>query len=151
MAKTDLTPEVHRAPTQCALWTHPELVAKPANELFECLKTLSEDESPIGDVDRNLLQCRACGQLYLMEYYRLRSEWAHRTFIPVETQDIAEDLATRSVYDLLLVYPRLQHDRYETGKTSLRWATYTRPTQTARGWSAALGGVWRRMIGRSDG
>jgi hypothetical protein len=121
MAKApEIIPKLLKQPIQCALWKEPELIEGELKERFELLKILTDEESPLGDVYRRLLKCRECGQLYLMESY-YRSGASYQTFIPVETREMAECLSSRSIYDLLTVYPRLQRDHRMDGSNSLRW------------------------------
>jgi hypothetical protein len=116
----EIIPKLLTQPVQCALWRQPELIEGELADRFEFLKILTDDESPIGNVYRRLLKCRECGQLYLMELYD-RSGASYDTFIPVETKEMAECLSSRSIYDLLTVYPRLQRDHRMDGSNSLRW------------------------------
>jgi hypothetical protein len=115
-----LIPKLLTPPFRCALWKQPELIGDELNERFESLETLVDDESPLGNVERRVLRCRECGQLYLLELY-FRSGASYQTFIPVQTREIAECLSSRSIYELLVVFPRLHRDHRMDGSNSLRW------------------------------
>ncbi len=97
-----------KEPTNCILWTKPELIAAPGR--FEPVASY-EDES---HWSRCLLKCRECGQLYFYEFY----EWIdwddgddpqYSTYIPVETVEI-EALKSEPPLGLLRIFPRLQKD-----------------------------------------
>jgi hypothetical protein len=140
----EVVPKLLKQPVQCALWKQPELIEGEFKERFEFLKILTDDESPIGNVYRRLLKCRECGQLYLMELYD-RGGASYDTFIPVETKEMAECLASRSIYELLTVFPRLQRDHRMDGSDSLRW---TIGDTSPRGSSDAPSSFVRRLYGR---
>jgi hypothetical protein len=140
----DEFPKLMKEPIQCALWRQPELVEGKLDEQFEFLETLIDEESPIGDVCRKLLKCRECGQLYLIEFY-FRGTASYKTFIPVQTKEIAECLSSRSIYDLVTVFPRLQHDRRMDGSRSLRWMI---DDSSPPSFSEAGLSVVRRLYGR---
>jgi hypothetical protein len=139
-----ITQTLLKEPVQCALWKHPERVTGELKERFESLEIFTDEESPLGDVFRRLMKCRECGQLYLTEFY-YRSGASYQTFIPVETKEMAESLASRSIYDLLTVYPRLQRDRRMDGSNSLRWMI---GDASPRGISNAASSFVRRLYGR---
>jgi hypothetical protein len=148
MAKApEIIPKLLKQPVQCALWGQPELIGGELKERFEFLEILADEESPIGNVYRRLLKCRECGQLYLMELYD-RGGASYDTFIPVETKEMAECLSSRSIYDLLTVYPRLQRDHRMDGSNSLRWMIGGSPPL---GVSDAPLSFVRRLYGRIIG
>jgi len=109
-----------RPPTQCVLWQKPELVA-PLSERFEVLENFVESSH----LDRALLKCRECGQLYFYEFNET-IDWdggddaQHLTYIPVQTREEAEALKEAS--DLSLFSPRLKRD-HPTGTKAetVRW------------------------------
>jgi hypothetical protein len=90
-------------PTQCVLWEQPDLVMTPRGR-FETVETYT-DESHL---QRALVKCRECGQLYFYEFYE-RVDWdkgddAHySTFIPVPEPGEAariKDLTIMSCCDI---------------------------------------------------
>src|SRR5579864_9389236 len=105
-------------PTQCALWTKPELLAETKG--FDTVETLT-DESHL---ERSVLKCRECGQLYFFEFYEI-VDWKdgndriYWTFIPVDTPERIAALKDASVFDLMRYTPRLLRD-FATAKGT-RW------------------------------
>ena len=119
------TPEIEfkklPPPTQCVLWEQPDLVTTPRGR-FETVETYA-DESHL---QRALLKCRECGQLYFYEFYE-RVDWdkgadAHySTFIPLPEPGEASRMKDLNIYELLRYSPRLQWD-HPTGKpATVRW------------------------------
>ncbi len=112
-----------RAPTQCALWKHPELVNGPISGPFELLETYYKDSH----FWRYLLRCRECGQRYFFEFYE-EVDWVdgenpqYSTYLPVETDAEIAKLRKTTRTDLLLFAPRLQKDFPKGAKApTLRW------------------------------
>ncbi len=99
-----------KEPTNCILWTKPELIA-PAGARFEPIATYKDDNH----WSRCLLKCRECGQLYFYEFYE-RVDWddgddpQYSTYIPVETEAEIETLKRQPPMGLLQFCPRLQKD-----------------------------------------
>jgi hypothetical protein len=96
-----------KEPTDCILWTKPELLAAP--ERFEPIASYESHWS------RCLLKCRECGQLYFYEFY----EWIdwddgddsqYSTYIPVEPEAEIGALKSEPPFGLLRIFPRLQRD-----------------------------------------
>lgn len=100
-----------RDPTQCELWTRPELVLAPTKERFELVETFA-DESHFW---RCLLKCRECGQLYFQEFHE-EIDWEagddpqHTTYVPVESDAEIETLKATPRLGLLAFSPRLHKD-----------------------------------------
>jgi hypothetical protein len=100
-----------KAPTQCILWKHPEVVKEPRSDRFECLETYEDDSH----WSRCLLKCRECGQRYFYEFYE-QIDWVdgddpqYVTYIPVESAEDIEALKQTSELGLLRFGPRLQKD-----------------------------------------
>lgn len=101
-----------KAPTQCVLWDHPELIDQgPMHERFELLDTF-EDESHLW---RYLLKCRECGQKYFFEFYE-EIDWEdgddpqYCKYIPVESAEQIAALKESSPIGLFLFTPRLDSD-----------------------------------------
>jgi len=112
-----------KEPTQCILWTRPELVEGSTAEHFELVETFA-DESHWW---RYLLKCRECGQLYFFEFYE-QIDWEdgedpqYSTYIPVETDAQIEALKKTSPFELLQFSPRLQRDYPKGAKApTVRW------------------------------
>lgn len=95
-------------PTQCHLWQK-ELLTKE-DLSFHTVKKLVESSH----LDRSVLKCKQCGQLYFHEFYE-EVDWLngndkmYTTYIPIEEQDIAK-LENNSPLELLGRVPRLQWD-----------------------------------------
>ncbi len=106
-----------KEPAQCILWKEPERIVGKFAALFECLETF-EDESHL---NRCLLKCRECGQLYFYEFYE-EIDWSdgddpqYRTYIPVETPAEIELLRKSSPLELMRFTPRLMRDFPRGGK-----------------------------------
>jgi hypothetical protein len=104
---------IMKAPTQCALWARPELINELKDRInhFELLETFV-DESHL---DRDLLKCKECGQLYFFEFYE-EIDWEdgddpqYWTYIPVETGAEIETLKKASRLKLLECLPQLRRD-----------------------------------------
>jgi hypothetical protein len=100
-----------KEPTQCVLWTKPELIEGAKAERFERLETFV-DESHWW---RYLLKCRECGQLYFFEFHET-IDWEdgddpqYSTYIPVENHAEIEALKQTGPSGLLQFSPRLQRD-----------------------------------------
>ena len=102
-----------KAPTQCALWARPELIHELRDRInhFELLETFV-DESHL---ERDLLKCKECGQLYFFEFYE-EIDWEdgddpqYWTYIPVETGAEIEMLKKASPPKLLEYLPQLRRD-----------------------------------------
>src|SRR5262249_36858604 len=113
-----------KAPTQCVLWTKPQLVLATTKERFELIETFA-DESHWW---RYLLKCRECGQLYFYEFYET-IDWEagddpqYSTYVPVETPAEIEALKQTPPHALLAFSPRLQRDFPKAAKApTAHWA-----------------------------
>ncbi len=122
MADRELPVRKVRAPLQCALWRHPELI-RSAKPQFETVTTFEDDTH----LNRALLKCRECGQLYFYEFYEI-VDWddgddsQYTTYIPVETPDQIEALRNALDFEVLLYEPRLQRDFPKGAKAvTIRW------------------------------
>jgi hypothetical protein len=101
-----------KSPTQCVLWENPALVAAKEPG-FERIETYVDGDH----LDRHLLRCRECGQLYFYEFYE-EIDWdggndpQYRTYIPVESDTEIEALKTKeaSPWETLNYSPRLLRD-----------------------------------------
>jgi hypothetical protein len=112
-------------PTQCRLWRKENLTEEDIDikSNFEMLHTFTEESH----LSRDLLKCKECGQLYFYEFYE-EIDWKegkdpqYCTFIPIETQDEAKDMAKMSPLQLLQFSPRLLRDwPDEKDKPEIRW------------------------------
>lgn len=106
-------------PEQCILWKKPELIDGPLKNHFEYLKTFTDNSH----MERSLLRCRECGQLYFYEFYE-EIDWEsgndpqYITLIPVRTSVEAKTLNQLLPIELLQYSPRMQQD-YKN--PTLRW------------------------------
>jgi hypothetical protein len=97
-----------KEPTQCALWTKPELVNGPVRERFDLIDTFVDESHHW----RYLLRCRECGQRYFFEFHE-EIDWSggddpqYSTYIPVDSEADIETLKRTSPHDLLRFAPRL--------------------------------------------
>jgi hypothetical protein len=112
-----------REPTQCVLWSKPELANEPKKGRFELLETFVEESHHW----RTLLKCCECGQRYFFEFHE-EIDWEdgddpqYSTYIPVETDAEIEALKEASLIGLLRFFPRLQKDHPKGAKApSVRW------------------------------
>lgn len=112
-----------KKPTQCVLWSNPEIIDDLMKERFELLDTYI-DESHLW---RYLLKCRECGQLYFFEFYE-EIDWVggddaqYVKYIPVETPEDIEALKKADILEIFLFLPQLRND-FPTGaeKATLGW------------------------------
>ena len=112
-----------KEPTQCALWTSPELTNGPISERFDLLETFVDESHHW----RYLLKCRECGQRYFFEFYEV-IDWEgghdpqYSTYIPVDSDADIETLKRTSPSELLQFWPRLQKDwPKDADRPTLRW------------------------------
>jgi hypothetical protein len=112
-----------KEPTQCALWSTPELANGPIKERFDLIDTFMEESHHW----RYLLKCRECGQRYFFEFYE-EIDWEggndpqYSTWIPVDSDSEIETLKQTSPSELLQFSPRLQSDWPKDAKSpKLRW------------------------------
>jgi hypothetical protein len=99
-------------PAQCHLWLKEDL--SPADldgTTFERLHTYDDDSH----LNRRLLRCTDCGQLYFYEFYEEidhdnSEDPQYRTYIPVTDEADAAKLAKMWPFELLTFTPRLQRD-----------------------------------------
>ena len=110
-------------PKNCHMWKQEE----PDLEL-EIIKRYPEDSYPThaDDSARSLKKCSDCGQLYFYEMVE-HIDWddgndpIYRTFIPVSSEKVADELALLSDLDILYSSPRIQKDWEKNGKRKLYW------------------------------
>ena len=112
-----------KEPTQCVLWTKPELASGPLEARFELIETFVEESHHW----RYLLKCRECGQRYFFEFYEV-IDWVggndpqYTTYIPVDSEADIETLKQTSPTGLLQFGPRLQKDwPKDATSPTLRW------------------------------
>jgi hypothetical protein len=112
-----------KVPTQCALWTNPELTSGPLKERFDLIDTFVEESHHW----RYLLKCRECGQRYFSEFHE-EIDWEggndpqYSTWIPVDSDSEIETLKRTSPSELLQFAPRLQNDwPKDATSPTLRW------------------------------
>jgi hypothetical protein len=95
---------------QCFLWKKRSPDPDDMSKLVE-VKTFS-DSSHFG---RYLVKCPDCGQLYLKEFYE-HVDWLHgndkiyQTWIPIESEIVADEINEQSIIGILQNFPRIQHD-----------------------------------------
>ena len=111
-----------KTPTQCALWTMPQLSNDPG--FFEIVETF-EDEVHFS---RDLRRCRECGQLYIHDFYEEVNfsggdDHQYACYVPVETAEEIESIRNVMAYELLHVYPHLL--KYLSAGT-MYWSTEPR-------------------------
>jgi hypothetical protein len=112
-----------KAPTQCVLWDHPELIDGPIKERFELVEEYESDSH----FWRYLLKCRECGQVYFFQFYE-EIDWVDGrdphdvALIPVETDGQVETLKATSPLGVLQFSPRL-HRSYtkEAERQEIYW------------------------------
>ena len=109
MADEDETSSVAlQAPTQCALWEHPELARGKFSQTFELVEEYVDDR----DLERSLWKCKECGQLYFREWFDW-DQWRggngklYVTLLPVQTAEEIAALKQTTVFALMRYYPRL--------------------------------------------
>lgn len=103
-----------KPPTQCALWSKPELVYDP---------NFSEQVEVFGDEEhwtRDLRRCRECGQLYIHDFYEEINfsggdDWQYVSWVPVETKEDIDALKDVRPYELMRFYPHLIKDAGKAG------------------------------------
>ena len=104
-----------REPVQCHLWRKESIA--PGDLDFKTIETYYDSSH----LTRSLLQCNQCGQLYYHEFYEIvdwegGNDQMFDTYIPVDSDKAAlEKLNNKSFFELLGVFPRLQHDK------DIRW------------------------------
>jgi hypothetical protein len=112
-------------PVQCHLWQKEEITSDDIS-VFSCFEILHtfEDDSHLM---RRLIRCKDCGQLYFYEFYE-EIDWVggndpqYRTYIPIESEEEAREMAKLSPSGLLRFRPRLQNDwPANAKKTKIQW------------------------------
>ncbi len=109
-----------RKPTQCVLWN--EVGLTPETLDLEMVRVFVRSEH----IERDLLKCCECGQLYFHEWYEHISfkhdDDMYDTYIPIETEEeIQQLLDTKTSADLAKFLPQL-HGSYTNNKNDgLRW------------------------------
>jgi hypothetical protein len=109
-----------KKPTLCALWKKNTFT--PASMNLDLVTVLSRTSH----IERDLLKCRECGQLYFHEWYEhVRFKHGadmYDTYIPVETEkDIEELTRTKDSASLAKFIPQL-HGSFTNGRGDhLRW------------------------------
>lgn len=97
-----------KKPIQCHLWQKEKL--NKDDLTFDTVKMLTESSH----LDRGILKCKQCGQLYFYEFYEyvnfgISDDKMYTTYIPIEEKDVQE-LENNSPLELLDKAPRLQWD-----------------------------------------
>ena len=120
MEDKTMTGTTMKAPTQCCLW-HKDCVDLMDLD-FESVQTYTSS----AHLQRNLLRCRECGQLYFHEWYKhvsfKHSAYEYDTYIPVTSQDEIDTLLkTKTSADLLAFTPQLHGSCVNDSESTLRW------------------------------
>ncbi len=113
-----------KEPTQCHLWQKETLTIDDVIPVdnFDTVSTLFESSH----LDRLILKCKQCGQLYFYETYEVvnydRDDDIYSCFIPIEIDDVSK-LDGRTPIELLGAVPRLQWDGWD----NIRWIGKPKP------------------------
>ncbi|OGJ67519.1 hypothetical protein A2947_02355 [Candidatus Peribacteria bacterium RIFCSPLOWO2_01_FULL_54_110] len=111
-------------PVQCHLWKKDKLVFDDLIwDKFDHIRTFVDTSHYSTDI----LRCKECGQLYYFEWYE-HIDWLHGndpqhwTFIPIDSEEAAEDMLNKLPIELLQINPRLQYDwPHKEGRPEVRW------------------------------
>lgn len=109
-------------PIQCHLWTTEILTDQDINTTFDVVETFAESSH----FSRRLLRCRACGQLYLKEFYE-EIDWAdgddpqYETFIPVRDRAQAVEVNRADRMRIHSYLPRMNRDAPKAGMKKIYW------------------------------
>ena len=115
-------------PRQCLYWRNPRRVRDAAlKQSFELMVQYEHDSH----LQRELLKCRECSQLYFFEFYEI-IDWEngndpqYTKYIPVSTIDEGEELSRLAPFALLDVSPRLCIDFPKEAKSpTFYWVTWS--------------------------
>lgn len=111
-----------KVPTQCQLWLRTDLTPFDLN--MEMVKVFTRTSH----IERDLLKCRECGQLYFHDWYEhvnFNNDAAmYDTYIPVETEKEIDELSNieRSA-DLAQYVPQLHGSFTNDRDDHLKWVT----------------------------
>ncbi len=112
-----------KQPRQCHLWQKENLEVNDLKfgKVLKIRKIYTEDDN----FRRLLVECADCEQLYFYEYYEdtsLGEGPEYRTFIPVESEEIARMIASEDKLKVGYCIPRIQSDFLkEQEKPNIRW------------------------------
>lgn len=98
-----------RKPEQCRLWQDDcQDLKNHIGSILEVVKTYSDSSN----MERELLKCDECGQLYFFEHYDPWSDTGeeYNTYIPVESIEFADKLNEKMPIELLAFSPSIHHD-----------------------------------------
>jgi len=109
---------------KCHLWQKDNITnADLDRDTFELVKTLVDSSH----LDRSILKCKQCGQLYFFEFYE-EIDWEkgndpqYSTWVPIESDEQAEKMSKMSPIELLQFSPRLQKDfPSDADKPTFKW------------------------------
>lgn len=113
-----------KAPTQCNLWLREDLT--PFDLDMEIVKVYTRTSH----IERDLLKCRECGQLYFHDWYEhvnfKGGASMYDTYIPVETETEIEELSNvEQSADLARYVPQLHGSFTNDRNDNLKWVTET--------------------------
>lgn len=111
-----------KAPTQCTLWSRKNLTPLDLN--LELVKVYTRTSH----IERDLLKCRECGQLYFHDWYEHvnfnHDAAMYDTYIPVETEEQIETLSNiEKSADLAAYVPQLHGSFTNDRNDDLKWVT----------------------------
>ena len=109
-----------KPPTQCHLWGQENI--DPINLDMNLLKVFVRS----AHLERDLQQCRKCGQLYFHEWYEHLSfkhdDDTYDTYIPIQSEeDASELLEAKTSADLVKYVPQLHGSYTNNHNDALSW------------------------------